>query len=196
MNPDARQAALERIRTGDESGLGELLDSFRAYLAVIVRARRAGKLPGKFAESDLIQDSLLEAHRHFAEFRGVTIEELAGWLRQIALSTTGHVLRDQLDVAKRDAGREQPLSGLTSVVPAAGSTPSREAMRHEHSAQLAEALARLPADMQTVVLGRHVDGVSHAELAQRLSRSEGAVRVLYTRAIRRLREEWRGSSTS
>lgn len=43
--------------------------------------------------------------------------------------------------------------------------------------------------MQQVLLGRHVDQASYADLAERLGCSEGAVRVLYTRAVRRLREE-------
>jgi RNA polymerase sigma-70 factor (ECF subfamily) len=54
---------------------------------------------------------------------------------------------------------------------------------------MAEALSRLPEDMQQVLLGRHLDGASYGVLAERLGRSEGAVRVLYTRALRRLREE-------
>ena len=54
---------------------------------------------------------------------------------------------------------------------------------------MAEAVARLPEDMQAVILGRHVDDAPYAELAARLGRSEGAVRVLYTRALRRLRDE-------
>ena len=194
MNSAARQAALDRIRAGDPREIGELLNSFRAYLAVIVRARRTERLRAKMSESDLIQDSLLAAHRSFGDFRGTTVEELAGWLRQIALSTTSHALRDH-DAAKRDVGREQPLAGMTDAVPARdSSTPSKKAMRYERSAQLAAALARLPADMQTVLLGRHVDNVSYADLAARLDRSEGAVRVLYTRALRRLRDECTGIS--
>jgi len=51
-----------------------------------------------------------------------------------------------------------------------------------------EALARLPKDMQQVLLGRLVDGLPHAVIAQRLGRSEEAVRVLCGRALSRLRD--------
>jgi RNA polymerase sigma-70 factor (ECF subfamily) len=57
---------------------------------------------------------------------------------------------------------------------------------------MADALSRLPEDMQQVLLGRHVDGRSHAEIAAALGRTEGAVRMLYLRALRRLRELYRG----
>ena len=186
---DARQELLDRARRGDNGALGELLDGYRPYLAVIARARGAARVQSKAGESDLIQDALLEAHRGFSTFRGSSIEELSGWLRQIVVRTTGHVLRDHLDAAKRDAGREQTTAGMSSVIAANTSTPSGKAMKHEAAAQMANAVSRLPEDMQAVILGRHMDDLSYAELAQRLGRSEGAVRVLYTRALRRLREE-------
>ena len=53
---------------------------------------------------------------------------------------------------------------------------------------MAEAIAELSEEMQAVLLGRHLHFRSYAELAVELGRSEGAVRVLYTRALRRLRE--------
>jgi DNA-directed RNA polymerase specialized sigma24 family protein len=43
--------------------------------------------------------------------------------------------------------------------------------------------------MQQVILGRFVEDQPHAVLAERLGRSEAAVRMLYLRALRRLREE-------
>ena len=70
-------------------------------------------------------------------------------------------------------------------------SPSDQAVRHEEAAALAEALSRLPDDMQQALLGRHLDGLSHAELARTLGRSETAVRMLYLRALRRLRELYR-----
>jgi RNA polymerase sigma-70 factor (ECF subfamily) len=189
MIANPRQQLLDRAKAGDGPALGELLDGYRPYLAVIARARGAARVQSKAGESDLVQDALLEAHRSFANFRGESIEELSAWLRQIAIRTTGHVLRDHLDAAKRDANREETIAGRSDMLVADGSTPSGKAMKHEAAAQMAQTLARLPEDMQTVLLGRHVDETSYADLALRLGRSEGAVRVLYTRALRRLREE-------
>ena len=72
----------------------------------------------------------------------------------------------------------------------ADSTPSARIIRQEEIVLLADGLARLPEDMQQVLLGRHVDGLSYAVLAERLNRTEAALRVLYTRAfLRCLRAE-------
>jgi RNA polymerase sigma-70 factor (ECF subfamily) len=191
MTSAERQAALERARQGDSAALGALLESFRPYAGMIARSLRDHRLRARVEESDLIQDALLEAHRSFAGFRGDTLAALTAWVRQIVIRTVRQTLRRHLDAGKRDAGRECPTDALDGLAADSGSTPSAEAIRHEEAARLAAALDRLPEDMRLVLLGRHVDGLSYGVLAERLGRSEGAVRVLYTRALRRLREECR-----
>jgi RNA polymerase sigma-70 factor (ECF subfamily) len=54
---------------------------------------------------------------------------------------------------------------------------------------LAAALARLPDDYREVVILRNLEGLSHEEVARRMDRSAGAVRMLWVRALTRLREE-------
>jgi RNA polymerase sigma-70 factor (ECF subfamily) len=188
MDAGERQTALDLARRGDGAALGPLLESYRPYLRVMVHSLRQERLQARLDDSDMIQDALLEAHRSFASFAGSTLEEFLAWLRQIVLRTTGHTLRGHLDVGKRDLGREQPVSGLSSFLADTGSTPSAQASRHEQAALVAEALAQLPEDMQQVVLARSLEGLPHAEIAQRLGRSEDAVRALYVRALRRLKE--------
>jgi RNA polymerase sigma-70 factor (ECF subfamily) len=159
---------------------------------MIVRGLRNPRLQGRLDESDFVQDALLEAHRNFVSFRGETVAEMAAWLRQIAVRTAGRTIRGYVGTAKRDVAREcpgdEPLDGL-ALSPA--ESPSDEAIRHEEAATLAAALSHLPDDMQQVLLGRHLDGLSHAELARALGRTETAVRALYLRALRRLRELYR-----
>jgi RNA polymerase sigma-70 factor, ECF subfamily len=189
MNADEQQAALECVRQGDTQALGELLDSFRPYVRVLARALQNERLQGRLDESDLIQDALLEVYRSFASFHGETVAELTAWLRQVVIHTAGHTLRAHLGTARRDASREHEVDDLAGLAVDTGNTPSDTAIRHEQSARMAVALARLPEEMQQVLLGRHMDNLSHADLAGRLGRTEGAVRVLYTRALRRLRDE-------
>jgi RNA polymerase sigma-70 factor (ECF subfamily) len=190
MKPGAQQATFERARLGDGQALGELLDSFRPYMRVLARALSRGRLQSRIDDSDVIQDALLEAHAHFARFRGTTLAELTAWIRQIVVRTAGHLLRSYLATGKRDLSLEQSGEDIANQ-PASGSSPSAQAIRHEQAARMAEALSRLPEDMQRVLMGRHMDDLPYAVLAEQLNRSEGAVRVLYTRALRRLREEYR-----
>jgi RNA polymerase sigma-70 factor (ECF subfamily) len=76
-------------------------------------------------------------------------------------------------------------------LPDSGSSPSAVASRHEEAARMAEALAQLPEEMQQVLLARHVDDLPHVAIANQLGRTEGATRMLYLRALRRLRELYR-----
>jgi RNA polymerase sigma-70 factor (ECF subfamily) len=62
------------------------------------------------------------------------------------------------------------------------------AMRKERALVLADALASLPDDYREVLVLRHLEGLDFPEVAQRMSRSAGAVRVLWTRALKKLRE--------
>jgi len=188
MPEDDRQALLQRARDGDNEARGQLLDSFGPYVRVIARSVRNGRLKGRFGESDLIQDALLEAHRSFDSFRGATEAEFVAWLRQIVVRTVGHAVRANLDAGKRDANREQSASHLSGIAVDTGTSPSGVAIRHEESARLAAALEQLPEEMREVILARHVEDVPYAELAQRLGRKEPAVRMLYVRAIRRMKE--------
>lgn len=190
MNSGERQATLERARLGDAAALGRLLESYRPYIRIIVRAFRDHRLQARVDDSDLIQDALLEAHRSFAGFRGTTVAELTSWLRKIVRRTVGHTIRGHIGTGKRDLDRECPTADLDVQFVDDGSSPSAQAIRHEQAACVAEAVARLPEDMQQVLLGRHMDGLSYAILAERLERTEAAVRVLYTRALRRFREEY------
>jgi RNA polymerase sigma-70 factor (ECF subfamily) len=188
MDAREQQAALERARQGDAEARGQLLESFRPYLRCMARTVRDDWLRSRLDASDLIQDALLEAHRSFDDFRGSGLAELTGWLRQIALRVAHRAVRAHAGTGKRDLGREQSAESMAEPVADADSSPSAQAIRHEQAARIAGIIAELPDDMQRVLLGRHVDGLPHAALAEQLGRTEGAVRVLYTRALRRVRE--------
>src|SRR5262249_45039647 len=70
-------------------------------------------------------------------------------------------------------------------------TPSRVALKKERAAMLAEALARLPDDYREVLVLRHLQELDFPEVAEKMGRSPGAVRVLWVRALKKLREQLR-----
>jgi len=178
MTSVEQREALQRSRSGDASAQGALLESYRPYLAVIARSIRRKPLRADIDDSDLIQDALLEIHRSLAGFRGETVAEFTGWLRQVAIRTFRRRLRQELGTVDR----ERDLDNLS----ANDSTPSERAMREEQTMRVTTALAGLPREMQDVLLGRHLHGWSYAEIAQHQGKTEGALRVLYLRALKRL----------
>ena len=68
-------------------------------------------------------------------------------------------------------------------------SPSLQAARSEQELQLAEVLTRLPDDYRQVIMLRNLEGLPHEEVARRMDRGVGAVRMLWVRALARLRQE-------
>jgi RNA polymerase sigma-70 factor (ECF subfamily) len=188
---------LDALRRGDTAGQGELLQRYRPWLHLLARLQLERRFQGKFDASDLVQQTLLEAVRALPQFRGGTEAEFTAWLRQILAHVLAHAIRRYHGTQQRDLGREvsleqelaQSSQRLGDMLAAPGSSPSQQAARHEQEVLLAEVLARLPADYRDVIILRNLEGLSHEEVAQRMQRTTGAVRMLWVRALARLRQE-------
>jgi RNA polymerase sigma-70 factor (ECF subfamily) len=188
---------LEALRGGDMAAQGEVLRHYRPWLHLLARLEIDGRFQGKFEASDIVQQTLLEACRDLPKFRGGTEAELLAWLRQVLAHVLGHEFRRYAGTQQRDVAREvsleqslaQSSQKLGDMLAVSGSSPSQQAVRHEQEVMLAEVLTRLPDDYREVLILRNLEGLSHEEVAQRMGRSVGAVRMLWVRALVRLRKE-------
>jgi RNA polymerase sigma-70 factor (ECF subfamily) len=182
--------------TGADADRG--LERFRSYLLLLARVRLDPMVRAKVGASDVVQQTLLEAYRDVAQFRGRTVGEQAAWLRQILARNMANVVRD-LRRDKRDVVREQGLraaldesaSRLEAWLAAEQSSPSQQAERHERAVRLAEALARLPVNQREAVVLRHWHGCSLVEIGERLGCTAAAVTGLLHRGLRNLRKQLR-----
>jgi RNA polymerase sigma-70 factor (ECF subfamily) len=84
------------------------LERFRPYLRLLAGMQLGARLRGKMDPSDVVQQTLLEAHRSREDFRGTSEGERAAWLRTILARQLGMALRHHTR-AKRDARREVEL---------------------------------------------------------------------------------------
>src|SRR6516165_5078234 len=87
---------------------GQDLERFREYLLLLARLQLDPRWQAKLDPSDLVQQTLLQAHQAWDQFRGHTAAERAAWLRQILARVLSNAVRD-LTRAKRDLGRERSL---------------------------------------------------------------------------------------
>jgi len=62
----------------------------------------------------------------------------------------------------------------------------------EQSLLLAAALDALPNDYRKGLLMRHFDNLSYAEIAKSLDRTESATRMIWVRALTKLRQTYAG----
>src|SRR5947208_1090691 len=100
---------LAQARGGDAAALGQLLERYRAYLALLARLQIGRHLQGKVDCADVVQEAFLEAARHFAQFRGLTEPELAAWLRQVLAGCLSHLVRRYCGTQARDVRLERAL---------------------------------------------------------------------------------------
>src|SRR5262245_26168011 len=174
---------------------GAELERYRPYLLLLARMRLDPRLRGKLDASDLVQQTLLEAHQGRLQFRGTTEAEEAAWLRQVLARNLANAVRDLLR-DKRDVRREQSLEAaveessrrLEGWLAAEQSSPSARAERHERAVRLAAALAELPEAQREALTLHHLEGRPLDEVAGQVGRSREAVAALIKRGLRQLRE--------
>jgi RNA polymerase sigma-70 factor (ECF subfamily) len=171
------------------------LERFRSYLVLLARLKLDRKLRGKLDASDVVQQTMLEAHQGLESFRGDDVAAQAAWLRQILARNLANAVRD-LTRAKRDVRKERSLqadldasaSRLEGWLAAEQSSPSQKMERHERALQLAEALAQVPEAQRDAVVLRHFQGLSLAEIAAQLDCTTAAVTGLLQRGLKNLRK--------
>lgn len=167
------------------------LARFRPYLLALARQHLAGR-PGP-DPSDVVQDTLLEAVRGFAQFRGTTDAERAAWLRAALAHNLAdrqkHDMREKRDVRReRSLELDESSSRLGGLVAGREASPSAVAVAHERAVQLAAALESLPEAQRDAVMLQHWHGLTLAQIGERMDRSPEAVAGLLKRGLQGLRE--------
>lgn len=189
---------IRAARAGEPAVRDALFGRYRAWLRVLAQTQLGKRLAGKFDASDIVQQALLEACEALPDFRGDTEGEFLAWLRSVLAHALAHEVRRYTGTEQRDVNREVSLEleesslRLGSMLAAPDSSPSTRAAAHEEELCLAEVLGRLPEEYRAVIILRNLEGLSHEEVAERMGRSIGAVRMLWVRALARLRQELMG----
>lgn len=185
-------ACLHEARRGSPDALGQALEFCRDYLLSIALQELSPQIQARGGASDLVQETFIAAQKGFHQFQGTTVPEWYAWLRQILLRQILYFARTHRDTAKREIGREEmPVDDLVKFgnVPVEWDTPSEDLKSLEQTQQIEQAMTRLPEECRNVLQWRYQDGLSFAEIAMRLQRSENASRQLLLRAIKQMRQE-------
>ena len=166
------QRLLALARDGHERAFEALVQRYRRPL---LRYGRRMQLSEARAE-DVLQQALLQAW--VALSRGTVVHDVRGWLYRILHNVAVNTIR----------GSREPHAELTSALQdrAALATPSNL----ERALAVREALgevAELPQMQRQAIFLTAVDGQTHAEVADTLGVSEGALRGLLYRARATLR---------
>ena len=180
------------LQTGDE--LQDLLEEHRAYLKLLARLYLDKHLQAKVDASDVVQQTMLEAHRSLPRFEGKTSGALASWLREILACQVARMIRD-LHRDKRDIDRERSLQDalhqssqrLERFLAAEQSSPSQRAQKNEWAVRVAAALETLPESQREALVLHYYQGMPVQAIAERMEKTTAAVAGLLQRGLRALR---------
>ncbi len=190
---------LQRARHGNTEALGQVLQLYRNYLTILATTQLDRRLRRRVNPSDLVQDAMLAAHSDFAKFQGCSERELLAWLRQILINCLHHVIETHLRAKMRDMRREisveqvgatldRSACNFTQMLADRGPSPSAPMQQRERAVALADQLSRLPPQYRDVIVLRNLQGLSFDEVAERMDRKPGTVRMLWLRAIEKFKQ--------
>lgn len=179
---------IRQAREGDDSALGLIVSRLRNYLLLVANAEMQPSIRSKFCGSDIIQQSMLEAHQAIGAFRGTTESELKAWLKKIVLSNLVDETRRYQKTRKRDTSREVPVDWHAQpLAQPNGQTASWMVSKNEFDQQLFIAIHELPARQRHVIEARHRDAMPYSKIAIELNITEDAARKLWTRGVNSLK---------
>ena len=177
--------------------LAEIIERERPKLMAFIERQLGSALRRKVEPEDVFQETSAEAVRALP-----TVElgdrEPFSWLCQIAERRIIDLHRRHFGAQKRDAGREVSLgsgggsdtepAGLINLLVASMTTPTQAFSRNAREERLLAALAQLPEEQQAALRMRYVENLPSKQIAERLKKSDAAVRVMLTRSLKKLQE--------
>jgi RNA polymerase sigma-70 factor, ECF subfamily len=186
---------LRRAEAGDAKATGLLLHRHRRRLRRMVAVRMDPRLAARVDPSDVVQETLAGAAKRLPEYLRDRPLPFYPWLRRLAWDHLAVLHRRHVKARRRTVEREEmpPLPDRSALeladrLFARGSNPSARVRREERSRHVREALGSMPHRDREVLVLRHLEQLSPAEIAAVLGISEGAVYTRHLRALRRLRE--------
>lgn len=157
------------------------------YLAFIARHQVDPNLQAKMGPSDIVQQSMLQAIENIEKFRGQTVDEFRGWLRQILINEARQMKRNY-HTDKRNANLERrlgdsqtnhPHPNLADSLP----TPGTNAAAEEQSRAITSALESLPKQDRLIIQWHNWEGLTFEEIAQRLDITVSSASSKWYRAL-------------
>jgi RNA polymerase sigma-70 factor (ECF subfamily) len=190
------RALLDRLQAGDQLALGELFSLYRERLGRMIQFRLDGRLRGRVAASDVLQEAYIDALKRLPHYQAARGMPFLIWLRWVIMQRLVEVHRQHLGARMRDAGREISFDAGGSLAASSEkiaefigdlTSPSQAAERAEAMDQLRQALESLdPTDREVLAL-RHFEELSNLEAAAVLEIQPAAASKRYVRALERLK---------
>jgi len=189
IDNEKTQYLVALAKGGDQSALNRLCCVYSERVRRIIRFRLNQKLRSKLDSVDVVQDVLVQAMGGLKDFTYRSEGDFLRWLSRIAQNKLRDIF-DEFHADKRDIRREIPLKEERrstapggAIGPIGTTTPSVIMCKREALDRLENALDQLKPEHKEVIVLKRIEGLSYAEIAERLGRSPEAVGMLLSRAM-------------
>ncbi len=192
--PTSTFGLIERFKQGDEEAFAQLFEKYRRRLAVLIHYKLSPEWQGTMEVDDVLQETFFAASQDAGNFVYRAPGSFLSWLARIA----EHIIIDEARARNRQKRRAAEMVRFRSESNPAGpepvdtNTPSRILAQEESVRALLGRLNTLPANYREAILLAKVEGLSTAEMAERLGKSREQVAVLLHRAVEKFREATSG----
>ena len=183
---------IEKAKQGRRDALEALLVPHLPSLSAFARLRLSGRLARRESAADIVQSVCGDVIAGIGGVRAKDEEGFRSWLFSILYTKLRNKERFH-GAAKRDVGKEligslAEASRDESILDAYActATPSRDVATAEAVARIEAAFQSLPEHYRDALLHVAIGGLSYADTARVLGRSEDSVRQLVFRARARL----------
>ena len=188
---------LDRAAVGDVAAGAELLARHRGRLRRMIAVHIDRRLTARFDPSDVVQEALFDAAQELPEYlrrRPIPFYSVATPYR---LGKAGRPAPPPHRAQSRSVQREEPRAfqlpdesvlELADRLIARGGSPIANMVRQEERAEVRLALTKLGDRDRDILILRHLEQLSIAEIAGVLNIREGAVKTRLLRALVRFRE--------
>jgi len=192
-------ALINRVRSGDSQALAEFLTARQPQLMAFLDRRLGTALRRKIEPDDLFQEVSAEALRSLGDV-DLAQRDPFNWLCQVAERRIIDAHRRFFGSQKRDAGRELSLNaagggsadtsrpGLINLLVASMTSASQAFSRDQKQMRLLTALEQLPEEHREALRLRYLEGMPSKQIADKLGKSDGAIRVMLTRSLAKLQQ--------
>lgn len=166
-------ARLDENILGDDKAFGQLVNKYKERIYSVVLRIAGNKEDAK----DLAQEAFVKAYANRHSFRAES--GFYTWVYRIAVNLSLNYIKRNRDRQAESIDQTRP--DMLSKLPADNIEQS------ELSGVIASAIEKLPARQRTVFVLRHYEEKPHAEIAELLAITEGAVKANYYQAVQKLK---------
>ena len=174
---DMEDSDLVEFAKDDKAAFGEIYERYLAKIYNYIYYRTGNQQDAE----DLTAKVFYRAMSHIDNYvdKGVPFQ---AWLYRIAHNLVANFHRDK--------GRRKiiPLDDYVALT-LRSEAPDKQAESTEQEELLMDAIRRLPADRQQLIILKFIEQKSNQEIGEIMGRTEGAIKSLYHRTLLSLRDE-------